>query len=170
MFFYRRGKRGACRALLLSTIIMSSERPSKIRKIAGSFEGLLSSLFHLSREPTSSSIEMDSGSDSPTTKCVTKYFSSTFYWNSLLLSSVSPLNMIPVVGVDHAPTTAFATKTYPQSPGPPITAPVHKQLGSGCGRGLETQPTVSDHPYSRLSLLMTSRLVHVSKSIIALVA
>ena len=51
--------------------------------------------------------------------------------------------MVPVVGVDHAPTTV--------SPGPPISVPdsgsipVHQQPGSASGRGLETPPTVSDH-------------------------
>jgi hypothetical protein len=50
------------------TFIMSSERPSEtnhMRKIAGTFKGKLSSLLHLSRAPTPSSIEMDSSSDNP---------------------------------------------------------------------------------------------------------
>ena len=45
---------------------MSSERPSKnnpMRKIAGSLQGKLSSLFHLSRVPTPSLIEIDPSSD-----------------------------------------------------------------------------------------------------------
>ena len=57
--------------------------------------------------------------------------------------------MVPVVGVDHAPTTAFATEAYTPSPGPPISVPVSgsisMQLGSASGQGLETPPTVSDH-------------------------
>ena len=53
--------------------------------------------------------------------------------------------MVPAVGVDQAPTTAFATEAYTLSPGPPISVPMHEQLGSTSGRGLETQPTVSDH-------------------------
>ena len=54
--------------------------------------------------------------------------------------------MVPVVGVDHAPTTAFATEL---SPGSPISLPVSElipvQLNSASGRGLETPPTVSDY-------------------------
>ena len=59
--------------------------------------------------------------------------------------------MVPVVGVDHAPTTAFASEAYTLFSGPPISMlvsgsiPVTKQLGSASGRGLETPPTVSDH-------------------------
>ena len=77
--------------LSLLTIIMSSERPhgtNRIRKAAGSFKGKLSSLLHLSRAPTPSSIKMDSSSDNPTlssARCVTKIFSPTFHWNSLVL-------------------------------------------------------------------------------------
>ena len=128
---------------------MSSERPSKTNRmphVAGSFEGKLSSL-HLSREPTPSSIEIDSSSDNPT-RWVTKFFSPTFHWNSLVLLSISPLNMVPVVGIGHAPTTgtAFATEAYTLSPpGRPISVSVSKQLISATDRGLETPPTVSDH-------------------------
>ena len=56
--------------------------------------------------------------------------------------------MVPVVGVDHAPTAAFATETCTLSPGSvPVSAsmPVSEQLGSASGRDLETPPTVSDH-------------------------
>ena len=54
--------------------------------------------------------------------------------------------MVPVVGVDHAPTTAFTAEAYTLSPGPLMSAvPVPKQLGSASGQGLETPPTVSDH-------------------------
>lgn len=57
------------RLSLLTIIIMSSERPSEthhIRKVAGSLKKKLSSLLHLSRAPTPSSIEMDSTSDNAT--------------------------------------------------------------------------------------------------------
>ena len=53
--------------------------------------------------------------------------------------------MFPVVGVDRAPTTPFATEAYTLSLGPPIWVPVPKQLGSAIGQGLETQHTVSDY-------------------------
>ena len=54
--------RANCDFLLL-TIIMSREGPfetNRMRKVAGSLKGKLSSLLHLSRAPTPSSIEMDS--------------------------------------------------------------------------------------------------------------
>ena len=56
--------------------------------------------------------------------------------------------MVPVVGVDHAPTTVFATEL---SPGSPISLPVSGlipvQLDSASGRRLDidTPPAVSDH-------------------------
>ena len=53
--------------------------------------------------------------------------------------------MVPVVGVDHAPTTAFAAEAYTLSPSSPVSVPVPKQLGSPSGQGLENPPTVSDH-------------------------
>jgi hypothetical protein len=65
-----------------------------------------------------------------------------------VLLSISPLNMVPVVGVDHAPTIAFATEV---SPGPIISVsrsipvPTGKQLGSANSPGLGISPTVSDH-------------------------
>ena len=65
--------------------------------------------------------------------------------------SILPLNAVPVVGVDHVPTTASVTEAYTLSAGPPISVPVSglipvpKQLGSVSGQGLETPPTVSDH-------------------------
>ena len=96
----------------LLTIIMSSERSpgtNRMRKIAGSFKGKISSLLHLSRAPTPSSIEMDSSSGNPT-RWVTKFFSSTFHWNGFVLLSVSPL---PVVGADHAPTEAYTLSPDP---------------------------------------------------------
>ena len=51
--------------------------------------------------------------------------------------------MVSVVGVDHAPTTGFATEAYTLSPGIPISV---QELGSVSDRGLETLSTVSDHP------------------------
>ena len=57
------------RWLSLLTIIMSSKRPSetnRIRKIAGSVKGKLSSFLHSSRAPTAPSIEMSSSSDNAT--------------------------------------------------------------------------------------------------------
>ena len=132
---------------------MSSRKPSetnRTRKIAGSFKGKLSSLFNLSRAPSPSSIVMDSSSDNPT-RWVTKFFSPTFHWNSfVLLLSISPLNKVPVVHVDHAPAPVFSTEPYSPSPAPTIPLPVSglipvpKQLDSASGGGLETRPTVSD--------------------------
>jgi hypothetical protein len=56
--------------------------------------------------------------------------------------------MVPVVGVDHAPTTAFAAEAYTLShtlSSGPISVPVREQLGFASDQGLEYQPTVSDH-------------------------
>ena len=53
----------------LLTVIMSNERPfdlTDIRRITGSFKGKLSSLLHLSRAPTPSSIDKDPISDNST--------------------------------------------------------------------------------------------------------
>ena len=64
--------------------------------------------------------------------------------------------MVPVVGVDRAPTTAFVTEACALSPGPPISVPVSrsidsipvlKQLSDG---GLEFSPTVSDDAVLRI--------------------
>ena len=99
-------------------------------------------IFSPFRAPTPSSIEMNSSSDNNSTRWVTDFFSPTFHWNSLVLLSILPLNMVPVVGVDHAPTTAFAAEAYTPSLNPPI---VPEQLGSASGGELEIQPTVSDH-------------------------
>ena len=55
--------------LSLLTIIMSSERPSetnRVRKIAGSVKGKLSSLLHLPRAPNSAVDRMRSSSDNAT--------------------------------------------------------------------------------------------------------
>ena len=138
----------------LLTIIMSSERQpeaNRIRKIAGIFKGK-SSL--LPQAPTPSSIEMDSSTDNPT-KWATICFSPIFHWNlnSIVLLSISPLNIVPVVGVDYTDITATITKAYTQAPGIPISASdslarsmsvVPKQLGFTGGRGLDIPPTVSD--------------------------
>ena len=61
--------------------------------------------------------------------------------------------MVPVVGIDHASTSAFATEAYTPSPGPSISVPVSelelttmpKQLDSAIGRRLEAPPSVGDH-------------------------
>ena len=54
--------------------------------------------------------------------------------------------MVPVVGVDHAFTTVFATELSPASPILlPVSGLIPAQLDSASGRGLETPPTVSDH-------------------------
>ena len=62
---------------------------------------------------------------------------------------------MPVVSVDHTPTTVFDTEAD-------TPAPVLKQfqVGSAGGRESETPPTVSDHTV-RLSLLITGHLAHV---------
>ena len=85
---------------------------------------------------------MDPSSDNPT-RWVTEFFSPIFHWNSLVLLSILPLNVVPVAGVDHASTTEFATEACTLSPGTPISV---QQLGSASDRGLETPLTVSDHP------------------------
>ena len=53
--------------------------------------------------------------------------------------------MVPVIGVDHAPTTVFAVEAYTPPLGLPTLVPVSNQLGSASGRGLETPSTVSNH-------------------------
>jgi hypothetical protein len=50
-------------SLLFLTIIMSSRRPSKMHKIAGSLQERLSSLRRLSRAPTPSLLNIDLSSD-----------------------------------------------------------------------------------------------------------
>ena len=125
---------------------MSSKKQpeaNRIRKFAGSFKGRFSSLFHLSREPSPSSIEMDSSSDNPT-RWVTKSFSPAFHGNSLVLLSIAPLDMVPVTGID-ATTAVFSSEAHILSPGAPNSVPVLNQLGSSSGRGSETPTTVSDH-------------------------
>ena len=91
-----------------------------------------------------------------TTRWVTKFFSLTFYWNSLILLSILPLN----IGVDDAPASAFAMEVYTMSPRPstavPISGliPVPKQLGSTSSGGLETPPAVSD--YTMLTIVVAN--------------
>ena len=114
---------------IVLTIIMSSKRPPKTNHP-----------LHLSRAPSPSSIEMDSSFNNPTRWAI-ELFSLTFHWDNLVLLSISPLNMVPVV---DAP-MAFATEAHTPPPGPPISVPVPKQLDSACDQGLETSPTVSDH-------------------------
>ena len=58
--------------------------------------------------------------------------------------------MVPIAGVEHAPTTDTL------SPSPPISVPVLKELDSAGGRGLDTQLTVSDHAVLTMSLIITS--------------
>ena len=53
--------------------------------------------------------------------------------------------MVPVIGVDHAPTTAFAAEAFTLSPSLPTSVPVPNQLGSASVLGLETPSTVSNH-------------------------
>ena len=50
--------------------------------------------------------------------------------------------MVPVIGVDHAPTTAFATEAYTCLPS---SVPAPNQLGSASVRGLEAPSMVSYH-------------------------
>ena len=71
-----------------------------------------------------------------------------------------------MVGIDHTPTTAFATEAYTLSPiSAPVSEsgsiPVPKQLDSvPSGQGLETPSTVSDHAVLTM-LLITSHLADV---------
>ena len=56
--------------------------------------------------------------------------------------------MDPMVVVDHAPTTSFASEACTLSPDPSFSVLVSGSIpapGSASGRGLETPPTVSDH-------------------------
>ena len=148
---------------------MSDERPSKsnrMRKITGCLKRKVSSLLHLSRAPSPSSIERDSRSDNPT-RWVTKFFSSTrtFHWNSLVFLRTLPRNVVPAIGPS---TTAFTTEVFAVSPGAPISVPLIDQLGSESGRGFETLPTVSDYAalivvfanYWLFSISLRSAVVH----------
>lgn len=54
-------------------------------------------------------------------------------------------DVVPVVVVDHAPFTEFATEAYTLSPDLQISVPKSKQHGSAGSGGLDTQPTVGNH-------------------------
>ena len=58
--------------------------------------------------------------------------------------------MVPVVGIDRAPTAIAMNASI--SPGPPILVPGPEQLASG--QGLEVPTTVSDHVV--LSIVVTN--------------
>ena len=159
--------------LPVTIIIMLSKKPSetnRIRKIAGYFKGKLSSLLHLlSRAPSPSSIEMDSSSNDPT-RWVIKKISPTFHWKSFALLSISPINKVPVVLVDHAPAPVSLFPGLPNSVpvSGSIPMPGPKQLGSASGGGLETRRTVSGHAvlaiivadYWSFSTCIQSPIVH----------
>ena len=80
--------------------------------------------------------------------------------NSLKQSHTLSISL-SMVGVD-APTTASA-KTL--SPAPPMSdsesVPVPKQLSSASGRGLETQPTVSDNSVLTIVVANYWSLAHI---------
>ena len=120
---------------------MSNERPSDHTRIAGSFEGKLSSL-HLSRTPTPSSIDMDSSDNSA--KWVTGHFVDYRLLLNNSLSSVLPPNIAPVIGVNYAPTTG---STEAPTVSPPISAPASSSIPAVPVSipGPETPLTVSDH-------------------------
>jgi hypothetical protein len=96
---------------------------------------------------------------------------------SLMLLSISPLNVVPVAGVDRAPTTAFAAEVDTLFPGTPISVPVPMQLGSASDRGLET--TVSGQFVFTIAIAIANSIANYwylayvfghPKAIIALVA
>ena len=132
--------------LSLLTIIMSSKRPSetnRIRKIAGSVKGKLSSFLHSSRAPTAPSIETSSSSDNAT---LARWVIWMLFSNILLKHSFVHLRFSPLdaTSADHALTTRFATEAH-QSSEPAISVAVPKQLGSATDRGLETSSKVGDY-------------------------
>ena len=71
--------------------------------------------------------------------------------------------MVPVVGVDHAPTAAFATEAYTPSQDPSLSVSVSgsKQLSSASGRKLESPPTVSVLAVLTIALLIADNLARV---------
>jgi hypothetical protein len=93
---------------------MQSET-KRIGEMAGSFKGEPSSL-HLSRTPTPSSIEMDSSSD-----------------------NLSPTR-VPVVDVDHAPTTTVTTEAY--TPSPRTDSDSQQQLPPGIMDALQRRQNI----------------------------
>ncbi|KAF8802274.1 hypothetical protein BYT27DRAFT_6774864 [Phlegmacium glaucopus] len=126
----------------LLTIIMSDERPSKrhrIDKVTRSVKGNLTSFSNLSRPPTPSPIDMDSIPDVHMALATT----------DALAAGISdlPPNIIPAVGVDHAPAIVVAS-TEASTVSPPSSVPfsasipaVRRQLGSVSRSGPETLPT-----------------------------
>jgi len=114
-------------------IIFSSEGPfetNRILKTAGSFEGTLFYFLHLSLAPSSSSIKVDSSSD-----------------NSTRIS--------PLVVVDHAPTTSFATEADTLSPGLSIShmsLVTHSPLSPSLLDAIIQVPTESEQYISDSSL------------------
>ena len=137
---------------LTTTIIMSKERPSKnnpIGKIARSFKGKFSSLLHASQPSRSLSIDMNLSSDNHMSarRYVAKWCCRTLMD---LSSSNSPLIMVPVVGVDHTPTTAVPTaEVYTMSstsdPAPALIPTVPGHFDSTSILGPQNSLTVSDH-------------------------
>ena len=81
--------------------------------------------------------------------------------------------MVPVVGVDHVPTTAFAMEAYVPTTGPTTSVPlsglipVHKEPGSAASQGLETLPTVSECAMLAIVIAHYWSLAHIFGSIIA---
>ena len=124
---------------LTTTIIMSKERPSKNNPTGKIAQG---KFLHASQPSRSSSIDMNLSSDN--------YMSSGRYvakWCFRILtdlfSSNSPL-IVPVVDVDHAPTTAVPT----MSTSVPVSALMPTVPGQFDLTGIlgpQTSLTVSDH-------------------------
>ncbi|KAF8812700.1 hypothetical protein BYT27DRAFT_6406090 [Phlegmacium glaucopus] len=115
---------------------MSSERPSRnnrVEKVARSFKGKLSSLLHLERPPTPSSIAVGLGSGS--------HLATVDAGTSNLA-----LEMVPVVGVDRPLATAVgSTEAYTVSslisaPIPASGPVVPWQPDSASSQGPETPP------------------------------
>ncbi|KAF8802732.1 hypothetical protein BYT27DRAFT_7215115 [Phlegmacium glaucopus] len=119
---------------------MSDERPStrhRIDKVARYAKGKSTSLPKLSRPPTLSSIDMDSMPDDH----MATIDAPAAGTNDL------PLNVIPVAGVDRAPTigvvsTEASTVSSPTSVPFSASIPVvHRELGSVSSLAPETLPT-----------------------------
>ena len=130
---------------LTATTIISKERPSKnnpIGKITGSFKEKFSPLLHASQPSRSSSIDMNLSSDNhmPARRYVGKWCCRTL---TDLFSSKSPL-IVPMVGVDHAPTTAVPT-TSTSVPVSALIPTLPEQFDSTGILGSQTSLTVSDH-------------------------
>ncbi|KAF8813464.1 hypothetical protein BYT27DRAFT_6373108 [Phlegmacium glaucopus] len=137
---------------------MSNERPSKnnrMHRAARSFKGKLSSLLNLSRSPTPSSIDVGSSFDNHT-------IAMTDAGTSNL-----PLNMAPVVGIDHAPVESTEAYIVPAPISVPVSATmpaVPSQLVSVSSSGPELETSmVSIMLRSRSSSLNTAHLADVSE-------